>query len=43
MFKGGILNSWGKKMAVALDSPFFNTLPQLKETSPKDADVAWLV
>lgn len=43
MFKGGILNAWGKKMAVALDSPFFNTLPQLQETPPKDADVAWLV
>jgi hypothetical protein len=43
MFKGGILNGWGKKMAVALDSSFFNTLPQLKETAKKDADVAWLV
>lgn len=43
MFKGGILNSWGKKMAVALDSPFFNTLPKFK-TVPKDkADVAWLI
>lgn len=43
MFKGGILNTWGKKMAVALDSPFFNTLPKLNEVSKEQADVAWLV
>jgi hypothetical protein len=43
MFKGGILNAWGKKMAVALDSPFFNTLPKFKEVSKKEADVAWLI
>jgi hypothetical protein len=43
MFKGGILNAWGKKMAVALDAPFFQTLPKLKEVSKKDADVVWLI
>ncbi|MFA7171847.1 MAG: NotI family restriction endonuclease [Kiritimatiellia bacterium] len=43
MFKGGILNAWNKKMAVALDSSFFNTLPNLIDTSKEDADVAWLV
>lgn len=43
MFKGGILNAWNRKMAVALDSPFFSTLPHLEEVSPKEADVAWLV
>lgn len=43
MFKGGILNAWGKKMAVALDSSFFNTLPKFKEVSKESADVAWLV
>jgi len=43
MFKGGILNAWGKKMAVALDSPFFHTLPEFKEVAKEDADVAWLV
>lgn len=32
-----------KKMAVALDSPFFNTLPNLKEVSRSEAEVAWLV
>jgi len=43
MFKGGILNAWGKKMAVAIDLPFFETLPELKETSKEKADIAWLV
>jgi hypothetical protein len=43
MFKGGILNAWGKKMAVALDTPFFKTLPNLKEVAKEVADVAWLV
>jgi hypothetical protein len=43
MFKGGILNAWGKKMAVALDSSFFQTLPVLKEVEKEEADVAWIV
>ncbi len=43
IFKGGILNAWGKKMAVALDSAFFATLPALEEVPEKDAEVAWLV
>ena len=43
MFKGGILHAWKKKMAVALDSPFFNTLPDLEETSRSEAEIAWLV
>ena len=43
MFKGGILHAWKKKMAVALDSHFFDTLPDLDETDQSEADVAWLV
>jgi Restriction endonuclease NotI len=43
MFKGGILNAWGKKSAVALSKAFFNTLPELKRVPKKDADVAWFV
>jgi hypothetical protein len=43
LFKGGILQSWGKKSAVALDVGFFNTLPTLDEVDPKDAEIAWLV
>lgn len=43
MFKGGILHKWRKKMAVALDSAFFNTLPNLKKVKKFDADMAWLI
>lgn len=43
LFKGGILHQWHKKMAVALDRPFFATLPFLPIV-PKDcADMAWLI
>ena len=41
--KGGILNAWGKKIAVALDEPFYATLPSLPEVSPEVAEVAWLI
>jgi hypothetical protein len=43
MFKGGILNAWKKKMAVALDVAFFETLPNLERVSKEDADMSWLV
>lgn len=43
MFKGGILNAWQKKMAVALDVAFFETLPALERVSKEDADMSWLV
>ena len=43
MFKGGIFQAWNKKMAVALDSSFYDTLPDLRETSKSEAEVAWLV
>ncbi|MDP2673505.1 MAG: NotI family restriction endonuclease [Dehalococcoidia bacterium] len=43
LFKGGILNAWGKKIAVALDKGFFATLPTLQEAQPHDAEIAWLV
>jgi hypothetical protein len=32
-----------KKMAVCIDRKFFKTLPTLKEISPQNADIAWLV
>ena len=41
--KGGILNSWGRKMAVVLDTNFYQTLPRLEETDKSEADIAWLV
>jgi hypothetical protein len=43
MFKGGILNEWGKKSAVALSKAFFSTLPELKRVPKTEADVAWFV
>jgi hypothetical protein len=42
IFKGGILNTWGKKMAVAVHTPFFEQLPALPEVDSKDAEIAWL-
>ena len=43
MFKGGILHAWNRKMAVALNKGFFQTLPALLEVEPEKADIAWLV
>ena len=43
LYKGGILNAWGKKIAVALDKSFFATLPDLKQAASGHADVAWMV
>lgn len=43
LFKGGILRSWGKKVAVALSREFFATLPKLKQVPKSKADIAWLI
>jgi hypothetical protein len=43
LFKGGILHSWKKKIAVALNKSFFATLPSLKQVPKSDADIAWLI
>lgn len=43
IFKGGILNAWGKKSAVALNKGFFETLPNLQEVPKNKADIAWLI
>jgi hypothetical protein len=43
LFKGGILNNWGKKIAVALNKSFFETLPSLKRVSKVKANIAWLI
>jgi len=43
IYKGQILRAWGKKLAVVVDKPFFNTLPEIKRTSKEKADVCWLV
>ena len=43
IFKGGILKVWNKKIAVALNKGFFETLPKLEEVKPATADIAWFV
>lgn len=43
IFKGGILQAWGKKSAVALHQGFYATLPELPQAPPQQADVAWLI
>jgi hypothetical protein len=43
IYKGGIFQTWKKKIAVALNRDFFNTLPKLKEVKQSSAEMAWLV
>ncbi|MDD5766059.1 MAG: NotI family restriction endonuclease [Candidatus Marinimicrobia bacterium] len=43
LFKGGILHSWQKKTAVALNKSFFDTLPPLTRIEKSKADIAWLI
>lgn len=43
VYKGGILHSWKKKIAVALNRSFFATLPTLKQVPKGEADIAWLI
>jgi hypothetical protein len=43
IFKGGILKAWNKKVAVALNLGFFETLPPLLEVQPSEADIGWFI
>jgi len=43
LFKGGILQSWNKKMAVAIDKSLFDTLPSLPRVEKEEAEIAWFV
>lgn len=45
LFKGGILNFWGKKIAVALNKNFYETLPVsgLNRVPKDEGDIAWFV
>ena len=43
IYKGGILNKWGKKSAVAVDAHFFSSLPEIPEISADQAEIAWLI
>jgi hypothetical protein len=43
LFKGGILHSWKKKVVVALNKSFFDTLPSLRTVSKSKADIGWMI
>lgn len=43
LFKGGIFKAWGKKVAVALNRGFFETLPLMGEVEPAQGDIAWFI
>ncbi len=43
IYKGGILDAWNKKMAVALHRGFYDTMPKLPKVPPESANLAWLV
>ncbi len=42
-YKGGIFKEWGEKQAVALHKSFYETLPELPEIEPENADIAWFL
>ena len=43
IYKGGIFQAWGKKMAVAIDKCFLEQLPKLPAVEPEEADLCWFV
>ncbi|MGZ3747746.1 MAG: NotI family restriction endonuclease [Pseudobdellovibrionaceae bacterium] len=43
LYKGQILQAWGKKQAVVIDRPFYDTLPDLPEVSEDKSDLCWLI
>jgi hypothetical protein len=43
IYKGGILNGWGKKIAVAVHRTFFDQLPALPEVTSTEANLTWLI
>ncbi|MCA9936489.1 MAG: hypothetical protein H6662_12905 [Ardenticatenaceae bacterium] len=43
IYKGKILNGWEKKIAVALQDTFFETLPDLPTVEPEHAELIWLI
>jgi len=43
IYKGGIFKSWNKKQAIALQTEFFETLPDLPQVKKEQADMVWLL
>lgn len=42
-YKGKILRAWNKKLAVVIDRPFFDSLPDLPRARSKKGEICWLV
>ncbi len=43
LYKGGIFKAWNKKQCVAIQKSFFDTLPELPQTTKNKADIAWFL
>lgn len=43
LYKGGILKTWGKKQAIAIQKSFYDTLPKMPSVAPGKADLAWMI
>lgn len=43
LFKGGIFHAWQKKMAIAIDSQLFNSLPEITHVHENMAEITWFV
>lgn len=43
LFKGGILQTWHKKMAVVVQHSLFKELPTLRQVPKEEAEIAWLI
>ncbi|MBI4199651.1 MAG: hypothetical protein HY535_04165 [Chloroflexi bacterium] len=42
LYKGGILHTWNRKIAIALDENLYDTLPLLEEVPQEQAEMVWL-
>ncbi len=43
IYKGSILQQWGKKMAVVVHQGFFDQLPSLEQVKESEAEIAWMI
>ena len=43
LYKGGIFKAWNKKQCVAIQKSFFDTLPELPQTTKEKSDIAWFL
>jgi hypothetical protein len=43
LHKGAILRKWGKKQCIAIQRPFFDSVPQIPSAPQDEANLLWLV